>query len=165
MANGKYNILFLCTGNSARSILAEALLNHRAKGRLLGFSAGSHPTGRVNPGALEVLQRMNIPIAGLRSKAWDEFAQAAAPRMDFIFTVCDNAAGEVCPIWPGHPMTAHWGLADPAHFDDPRERAQAFTEAFRILSLRVDRLLGLPLNKLDSVALANQLSAIGKEMV
>jgi arsenate reductase len=157
-----YNVLFLCTGNSARSILAEAILRHKGKGRFQAFSAGSHPTGKVNPGALELLERLEIPTEGLRSKGWDEFAQPGAPPLDFVFTVCDNAAGEVCPVWPGQPMTAHWGVADPAHIADRVARAMAFQEAFRLLSRRIALFMSLPLGSLDRMALGNRLSAIGR---
>ncbi len=162
MVERSYNVLFLCTGNSARSILAEAILNHKGKGRFQAFSAGSHPTGKVNPGALELLERLEFPTEGLRSKAWDEFAQPGAPQLDFVFTVCDNAAGEVCPVWPGQPMTAHWGVADPAHIDDRVARAAAFQEAFRVLARRIKLFMSLPLSSLDKMSLGNKLSAIGK---
>lgn len=161
MTNRTYNVLFLCTGNSARSILAEAILNHRGNGRFRGFSAGSHPTGKVNPGALELLERFGIPTKGLRSKAWDEFAKPGAPPLDFIVTVCDNAAGEVCPVWPGQPMTAHWGVADPAHVEDESARRKSFEDAFRVLSRRIELLTNLPLESLDEMARRNQVRAIG----
>ena len=163
MADRPYHVLFLCTGNSARSILSEALLNSRGAGRFRAFSAGSHPTGRVNPFALDKLRREGLPTAGLRSKSWDEFAAPGATPTDFIFTVCDNAAGESCPIWPGRPMTAHWGIPDPAGAqgtDDDRRRA--FDEAFRLLERRIDRLVGLPIDRLDDAALARELVAIGQ---
>jgi len=133
-----YNVLFLCTGNSARSIIAEALLRAEAGERFRCYSAGSRPTGRINPLALELLERNHLPTASLRSKSWDEFAAPGAPQLDFIFTVCDNAAGEVCPIWPGHPVTAHWGLPDPAAVtESPAEQAAAFRETFRVLETRI----------------------------
>lgn len=162
MVTRTYNVLFLCTGNSARSILAEAILNHKGNGRFRGFSAGSHASGKVNPGALVLLQQLEIPTAGLRSKSWDEFAEPGAPPLDFVITVCDNAAGEVCPIWPGRPMTAHWGVADPAHIEAPEARAQAFREALRILSRRIDLFVSLPLESLDAMTLGNKLRTIGK---
>ena len=136
------NVLFLCTGNSARSILAEAYLNWAGKGRFRAFSAGSHPGGRVNPLALELLEKENIPTKGLRSKSWDEFAAPGAPRMDYVFTVCDNAAGEVCPLWPGHPVKGHWGVADPAAVQgSDEEKRKAFLAAFTQLSSRIDAFL------------------------
>jgi protein-tyrosine-phosphatase len=163
MAERIYNVLFLCTGNSARSILAEAILNARGRGRFQAFSAGSHPKGTVHPLALSVLERHGLPIAGLRSKAWDEFAQAGAPPLDFIFTVCDNAAGEVCPIWPGQPVTAHWGQPDPAAVEGSEAaKANAFREAFRTLGRRIDLFLSLPLATLDRLALSNRVGDIGK---
>ena len=137
-----YNVLFLCTGNSARSILAEAYLNHAAKGRFRAYSAGSHPGGKVNPFALELLAKNGIPISGLRSKSWDEFAAPGAPKLDFVFTVCDNAAGEVCPIWPGRPSKAHWGVPDPAAVQgSDADKRQAFRDAFARLSSRIDAFL------------------------
>jgi arsenate reductase len=157
-----FNVLFLCTGNSARSVLAEAYLNHKAGDRFHAFSAGSHPTGKVNPGALELLERLRIPTAGLRSKAWDEFAKPDAPPLDFVITVCDKAAGEVCPVWPGQPMTAHWGVADPAHVEGVLERATAFREAFRILSRRIDLFTQLPIASLDRMALSRKVRDIGQ---
>jgi arsenate reductase (thioredoxin) len=162
MTDGKYNVLFLCTGNSARSILAETILNLEGRGRFRAFSAGSHPTGRVNPGALKLLEQRGLPTAGLRSKAWDEFAQPGAPDLDFVFTVCDNAAGEVCPVWPGQPMTAHWGVPDPAPIEDPVASALAFREAFRILSRRIELFVSLPISSLDRMALGSRLREIGK---
>ncbi len=138
MTDKPYNVLFLCTGNSARSILAEALLDYHGEGKFQGYSAGSHPKGQVHPLALELLRQMGIVTAGLRSKSWDEFALPDAAHMDFIFTVCDSAAGEVCPIWPGKPITAHWGLPDPAAVTgSPAEQMQAFREAFRVLETRI----------------------------
>jgi arsenate reductase len=158
-----YNVLFLCTGNSARSILAEAILNDRGMDRFRGFSAGSHPKGAVHPLALALLERNGIATEGLRSKAWDEFAELGAPQMDFIFTVCDNAAGEVCPVWPGHPVTAHWGQPDPAAVEGSDiERANAFREAFRILGRRIELFMALPVATLDRLALGDKIRAIGK---
>lgn len=162
MAQRIYNVLFLCTGNSARSILAEAILNHRGGGRFRAFSAGSHPTGKVNPAALELLEESRIPTTGLRSKAWDEFAQPGAPPLDLVITVCDNAAGEACPVWSGQPTTAHWGVADPAHIEDDAARRKSFREAFRVLSRRIDLLASLPLDSLDRMALQTKVRAIGR---
>jgi arsenate reductase len=158
----RYNVLFLCTGNSARSILAESILNHRFGARFHGFSAGSYPAGKVNPGAIELLEREGIATQGLRSKSWDEFAAAGAPPLDFIVTVCDNAAGEVCPVWPGKPMTAHWGVPDPAHIEDPVARASAFKDAYRLLAQRIELFAQLPLASLNPSALAARLRAIGE---
>jgi len=133
-----YNVLFLCTGNSARSIMAEALINHRGHGRFRGFSAGSHPRGQVHPMAIAILERFHVPTKGLRSKSWEEFAMPGAPALDFVFTVCDRAANEVCPIWPGQPLTAHWGIEDPAAVDGSDEiKRRAFTKAFRELEARI----------------------------
>ncbi len=157
------NVLFLCTGNSARSILAEAYLNSAAKGRFRAYSAGSRPGGRVNPLALELLAKSRIDTAGLRSKSWDEFAAQGAPKMDFVFTVCDSAASEPCPYWPGQPMTVHWGVPDPAAVqgsDD--EKRRAFREAFSILSTRINLLVNLPIDKLDRLALKRGLDDIGR---
>jgi len=157
-----FNVLFLCTGNSARSILAEALLNHWGGGRFRGFSAGSFPTGRVNPHALALLERMNIPVAGARSKSWDEFAVPGAPPMDFIITVCDDAAGEVCPIWPGHPLTAHWGVEDPAAATGTElEVTNAFRRAFNVLEHRIRLFVALPLATLDKLRIQQHLEQIG----
>jgi len=159
-----YNVLFLCTGNSARSILAESLLNHLGRGRFQAFSAGSHPNGTVNPFVLEMISRQELPTAHLRSKSWDEFAAAGAPALDFVFTVCDNAAGEVCPIWPGQPMTAHWGVEDPAAVsgDDEQKRA-AVMKAFIQLKRRIELFLALPMNKLDNMSLQKSLDDIGQQ--
>jgi arsenate reductase len=157
------NVLFLCTGNSARSILAEQILNHEGRGRFRAFSAGSHPTGRVNPFAIDMLQRAKIPTDGLRSKSWDEFALPGAAPLDFIFTVCDNAAGEVCPIWPGRPLTAHWGVPDPAAVqgtDD--DKRKAFDAAFVALDRRIGLFLSLPIRSLDQLALSRKLAEIGQ---
>ena len=163
MADRVYNVLFLCTGNSARSILAEAILNNRGKGRFKAFSAGSHPKGAVHPLALALLERKGLPTEGLRSKAWDEFAQPTAPTLDFIFTVCDNAAGEVCPVWPGHPMTAHWGQPDPAAVEGTElDRTNAFREAFSMLERRIEMFTSLPLASLDQLALGKKVREIGK---
>jgi arsenate reductase len=159
-----YNVLFLCTGNSARSILAEALLNHLGKERFRAYSAGSRPTGTVNPYARELLERQHLPTAQLRSKSWDEFASADAPRLDFIFTVCDNAAGEVCPVWPGQPMTAHWGVEDPAAVGgDDEARREAVMKASIQLKRRIELFLALPIDKLDAMALQDKLDGIGRE--
>ncbi len=157
-----YNVLFLCTGNSARSILAEALLNYWGKDRFQAYSAGSHPKGEVHPLALEVLKRSHLPTEKLRSKGWDEFATPDAPRLDFVLTVCDRAAQEMCPIWPGHPATAHWGIADPAAVQGAdEEQARAFTRAFQELDARIKIFTSLRLEALDQLALQRQLDAIG----
>jgi arsenate reductase len=158
-ASGIYNVLFLCTGNSARSILAESLLNHWGGGRFRAFSAGSFPKGEVHPLALQLLQDANLPAQGLRSKNWDEFATPGAPAIDFIFTVCDNAAGEVCPIWPGKPMTAHWGIPDPAATQGTDlQKRFAFREALRSLETRIKLFLDLPLVSIDRMRLKEQLA-------
>lgn len=158
-----YNVLFLCTGNSARSILAEALLNFRGHGSFNAFSAGSHPTGSVNPLALELLERHGIAAEGARSKSWDEFAEPGAPTLDFVFTVCDNAAGEVCPVWPGHPMTAHWGVPDPADVRGTRiERMRAFEEAFSNLDRRIGLFISLPFASIDRISLRARVREIGR---
>ncbi len=157
------NVLFLCTGNSARSILAEAYLNFAGKGRFAAYSAGSQPAGRVNRLALELLEENRLPTGGLRSKSWDEFARAGAPKIDFVFTVCDNAAGDACPLWPGQPITAHWGVADPAAASGTdAERRKAFLRAFTELSTRINLLLALPVDKLDPRALKSRLDQIGR---
>ena len=156
-----YNVLFLCPGNTARSIMAEALLNHLAGGRFRAFSAGSHPKGQVHPLSIEQLDAAGIPTGGLRSKSWDEFAATDAPQLDFIFTVCDNAAGEVCPVWPGKPVTAHRGIADPADAG-PDHQPQGFVAAFAALRRRIDLFLALPLDSIDEMTLANRLREIGK---
>ena len=163
MAEPAYNVLFLCTGNSARSILAESLVNHWGRGRFRGFSAGSHPKGAVHPIALELLGKMNLPTADLRSKSWDEFAVPGAPSLDFVFTVCDNAAGEACPYWPGQPMTAHWGVPDPAAVEGAvADQWVAFRTAFRTLENRIRIFTSLPLGSLDRIRLQEQLDSIGK---
>jgi arsenate reductase len=162
VADKVYNVLFLCTGNSARSILAESLLTHWGRGRFRGFSAGSFPKGAVHPLALELLGRLELPQAGLRSKSWDEFAAPGAPAMDFVFTVCDQAAGEVCPIWPGTPVTAHWGVPDPAAAGSDDERRQAFRDTLLALEGRIRLFVSLPLQKLDRLALQRQVAAIGQ---
>jgi arsenate reductase len=158
-----HNVLFLCTGNSARSVLAESLLNHWGQGRFRAFSAGSFPKGQVHPMAIELLKRSNLPTANLRSKSWDEFAAPGAPPIDFIFTVCDNAAGEACPIWPGKPMTAHWGIADPAAVEGTdAQKALAFRTALKELETRIKRLTSLPIDSLDRTTLQSKLREIGK---
>ena len=158
-----FNVLFLCTGNSARSILAEAILNGIGKGRFRAFSAGSHPAGEVNPFAIELLQQQNLGVTGLRSKNWDEFAAAGTPQLDFVFTVCDNAAGEVCPIWPGQPMTAHWAIEDPAAvIGSDEEKRKAFSAAFILLRRRISLFISLPLAKLDAMAIKRELDQIGR---
>ena len=163
-AQRPYNVLFLCTGNSARSILAESLLNSLGQGRFRGYSAGSFPKGQVHPKALELLKRMNLPSEGLRSKSWDEFAAPEAPPIDFIFTVCDNAAGEVCPIWPGKPMTAHWGIADPAAVEGSEaDKAFAFRKALKELETRIKLFTELPIASLDPMTLRETLRAIGQQ--
>ena len=156
-------MLFLCTGNSARSILAEAYLNSAGKGRFGAYSAGSQAAGKVNPFALELLERNRIPTQGLRSKSWDEFARPEAPRLDFIFTVCDNAAGETCPIWPGQPVTAHWGIQDPAAVQGSDEaKRKAFLRAFSELTTRINLFMSLSIEKLDRLALKRKLDEIGR---
>jgi arsenate reductase len=163
MQDKTFNVLFLCTGNTARSILAEALLNAMAGTRFNAFSAGSHPKGTVNPYAIELLQKNRLPTEGLRSKSWDEFAQPGAPQLDFVFTVCDNAAGEVCPVWPGQPMTAHWGIDDPAAVEGSDEqKRKAFFKAYTELSRRLSIFVSLPMDKLDRLALKKRLDEIGK---
>jgi len=163
-AERPYNVLFLCTGNSARSIMAEAILNKLGRGRFQAYSAGSSPAGQVNPFALELLQRDNLATEGLRSKSWDEFAAAGAPHMDFVFTVCDKAAGEVCPVWPGQPMTAHWGFEDPVAFQGgDEEKRRFFSHIFMQISTRLHLLLSLPIDKLDRLRLQEELHAIGQK--
>ena len=158
-----YNVLFLCTGNSARSIMAEALLNHKSRGNFTAFSAGSHPSGTPRPEALAQLQSAGIGVERLRSKSWDEFAAPAAPHLDFVFTVCDNAAKEVCPYWPGQPMTAHWGIPDPAAVKGtPEEIARAFRDAFVVLDRRIGLFLSLPLDTLQQLAIQEEIGKIGK---
>lgn len=162
MTGKTYNVLFLCTGNSARSILAEVLINHWGKGKFKGYSAGSFPKGAVHPVAIQLLQNLNLPTAGLRSKSWDEFAKPGAPVMDFVFTVCDQAAGEVCPHWPGQPMTAHWGINDPAAVaGSDEERRKAFFRAYNELHNRLLVFVSLPLGKLDRLSLQRRLDEIG----
>lgn len=162
MSEKKYNVLVLCTGNSARSILGEVLFNVLGKGRFVAHSAGSKPAGRVNPFALELLQKQGFSIDGLRSKSWDEFAAPDAAQIDFIFTVCDNAAGEVCPIWPGKPATAHWGIPDPAHVEGDEARRAAFAKAYAQLAQRIQLFMNLPIEKLDALALKEKLAEIGR---
>jgi len=158
-----WNVLFLCTGNSARSIMAEALLNHKGGGRFSAHSAGSHPTGCPRPEALRQIELAGMSTAGLRSKSWDEFALAGAPQLDFVFTVCDNAAKEPCPYWPGQPMTAHWGIPDPAAVKGtPEEIARAFRDAFVILDRRIGLFLALPLHSLEGVAIQREVERIGR---
>ena len=158
-----YNVLFLCTGNSARSILAEALLNRHGAGRFHAFSAGSQPAGRVNPFAIELLQGAGFPTGSLRSKNWDEFAVPGAPQLDFVFTVCDNAAAEVCPVWPGQPVTAHWGVPDPAAVQGTDElKRKAFRDTFITLERRVNLFVSLPIRSLDQLALTRHITEIGQ---
>jgi arsenate reductase (thioredoxin) len=163
MADKVYNVLFLCTGNSARSILAESILNRRGKGQFRGYSAGSHPNGTVNPFALALLKDMDFPTEGLRSKSWDEFAAPTSPHFDFITTVCDNAAGEACPVWLGKPTTAHWGIPDPAAVEgtDIQKKA-AFALAFKLLSTRISLFLSLPLASLDQLRIKEEMDSIGR---
>jgi arsenate reductase len=162
MADPMYNVLFLCTGNSARSIMAEAILNREGTGHFRAYSAGSHPNGTVNPHALALLKGEGLDVDGFRSKSWDEFALPDAPKMDFVFTVCDDAAGETCPIWPGHPMTAHWGVPDPAAATGSEaEIGLAFADAYRMLSARIGVFVNLPIAKLDKLALQHHLHEIG----
>jgi|SRR5215831_11971643 len=162
MTDQPFNVLILCTGNSARSILGEALINHWGRGHFRGYSAGSSPKGRVHPIALALLRQMKMPVEGLRSKSWDEFAKPGAPRLDFVFTVCDNAAAETCPYWPGQPMTAHWGLADPAAVEgSDTDQWLAFRETFRQLESRVKAFTSLPIRTLDRTRLQERLREIG----
>lgn len=163
MTGKRYNILILCTGNSARSIMAEALINTMGDGRFHAFSAGSHPTGKVNPFAIEQISNLDYPLEKLRSKDWNEFAHSDAPKMDFIITVCDKAAGEVCPVWPGQPISAHWGFEDPAAVEGSDEdKRRAFAKVFRQISNRVRIFLGLPLDKLDKLAMKREMDKIGQ---
>lgn len=162
----EYNILFLCTGNSARSIIAEAITNCWADEKFHAYSAGSMPTGRVNPLAIDILDRFNIPTEGLRSKSWDEFAQQDAPKLDFVFTVCDNAAAETCPVWPGQPITAHWGIEDPAAIvGDDIERINAFRKTFRELENRIKIFNSLPIENMDHLKLQKVVDSIGKRTI
>ena len=159
-----YNVLFLCTGNSARSIMAEAILNQKGRPNFTAYSAGSHPSGSLRPEALTQLKTAHLPTTGLRSKSWDEFAQPGAPALDFVFTVCDNAAREICPVWPGQPMSAHWGVPDPAAVQGSREEVErAFREAFFTLERRIGLFLSLPLSRLDSLAIKNEVDRIGRQ--
>ncbi len=163
MSERPFNVLFLCTGNSARSILAEQLIGHWGRGNFRGFSAGSHPKGKVHPIALELLKHMKLPTAGLRSKSWDEFAAPGAPQLDFVFTVCDNAAGEICPVWPGQPMSAHWGVEDPAAVEGSEtEKWIAFRKTFKELESRIKIFTSLPIRSLDRIKLQERLDAIGE---
>jgi protein-tyrosine-phosphatase len=162
MKASPYQVLFLCTGNSARSILAESILNHGGEGRFTAFSAGSHPNGHVHPAAIDLLQKLNHSVASLRSKSWEEFSGPKAPEIDFVFTVCGSAAAEVCPVWPGQPVSAHWGLPDPAAVDGTHQQINlAFAETYRMLEHRIGLLVDLPLESLDPVSLQKQLDAIG----
>ena len=159
-----YNVLFLCTGNSARSILAEAIMKFKGRQNFTAYSAGSHPTGTVRPEAFAQLERAHLPTAGLRSKSWDEFAKPGAPKLDFVFTVCDNAANEVCPIWPGQPMTAHWGVADPAAVRGLAEEIErAYRDTFATLDRRIGLFLSLPLAEMDSLAIKKEIDKIGRQ--
>lgn len=160
--NRPYNVLFLCTGNSARSILGEAVLNHAGDRRFKAYSAGSYPKGEVHPAALKLLSDCGFPTEGLRSKSWDEFAAEGAPELDFVFTVCDDAAGETCPAWPGQPMTAHWGIEDPAKVEGPRQE-QAFLQALSYMKARISLFTALPIEALDEMTLRSRLKAIGRE--
>ncbi len=163
MAERVFNVLFLCTGNSARSILAEAILGREGNGRFSAYSAGSQPKGEVNQFAIELLQKQGFDVSGLRSKSWDEFAAPGAPHLDFVFTVCDNAAGEACPIWPGQPMTAHWGIEDPAAVEgSDEEKRSAFSTAFKLLHHRISLFTSLPFGKLDAMAIKRELDEIGR---
>jgi protein-tyrosine-phosphatase len=163
MADRPYNVLFLCTGNSARSVLAESLLNHWGKGRFRGYSAGSFPKGQVHPISIALLKQLNLPTEGLRSKSWSEFAALGAPALDFVFTVCDNAAGEVCPVWPGKPMTAHWGVEDPAAVEGTdADKWAAFRQVLRELENRIKVFISLPVSTLDKMTLQARIEAIGK---
>jgi arsenate reductase (thioredoxin) len=162
--NTHYNVLFLCTGNSARSIMAEAIMNFKGRPRFTAYSAGSHPTGTVRPEALRQLESAHIPVNDARSKSWEEFSRPDAPKLDFVFTVCDNAANEVCPVWPGQPMTAHWGVPDPAAVKgSPEEIARAFRNAFVALERRISLFLALPLASIDRLSLKKELDNIGRQ--
>jgi arsenate reductase (thioredoxin) len=161
MTDKTYNVLFLCTGNSARSILAESILNQQGKGRFRAYSAGSYPKGEVHPAAIALLKELDHDTSGFRSKSWDEFARPGAPQLDFVFTVCDNAAGEVCPVWPGQPMTAHWGIEDPAAVERDGQR-QAFWNAYQQLRRRIELFLALPLDSIDELSLRHRLKDIGQ---
>lgn len=162
MTDKVFNVLFICTGNSARSILAESILNSLGQGRFKAFSAGSHPAGQVNPYAIELLERNRFNTESLRSKNWNEFARPDAPRLDFIFTVCDKAAGEVCPFWPGQPISAHWGVEDPAAVDGSEDdKRKAFSNVFRILNRRISLFMSLPIEKLDALTLKHEMDQIG----
>lgn len=162
MADRPFNVLFLCTGNSARSIMAEAIINREGRGKFVGYSAGSQPKGQVHPFTLELLTNLNHDVSGLRSKNWSEFAAPGAPQLDFVFTVCDNAANEVCPVWPGQPMTAHWGVPDPAAVEgSDAVRRFAFTDAYRMLSQRISIFVNLPIQSLDQLTLQRRLDDIG----
>ncbi len=162
MSETQYKVLILCTGNSARSILGEVLFNHLGKGKFKAYSAGSKPAGKVNPGALELLQQQGYSTAGLRSKSWEEFSAPGAPEFDFIFTVCDNAAGEACPVWLGHPCTAHWGIPDPAHVEGDEARRTAFKHASEQLARRIQLFISLPIQKLDKLTLKDKMDEIGR---
>ena len=158
-----YNVLFLCTGNSARSILAESIMNKLGKGRFRAFSAGSHPSGRVNPLALDLLERLDFPTEGLRSKSWDEFAGMGRIHFDFVVTVCDNAAAEACPVWPGHPLTAHWGIPDPAAVQGTAMQKQsAFSQAYESMERRIKLLLSVPMASIDQIRIKERMDAIGQ---
>jgi arsenate reductase len=158
----RYNVLFLCTGNSARSIMAESILNRKGRPNFVAYSAGSHPSGQVRPEALRQIELARIPLDDFRSKSWDEFAKPGAPQMDFVFTVCDNAASEVCPVWPGQPMTAHWGVSDPAAVQGtPEQVERAFRDAFMILDRRISLFLSLPLSTLGQLAIKKEIDRIG----
>jgi arsenate reductase (thioredoxin) len=163
MSDRPFNILFLCTGNSARSIMAEAILNRIGQGKFRAFSAGSHPKGQVNPSTIQLLKSLNYDTSGFRSKSWAEFAKPGAPPLDFVFTVCDNAAGETCPVWPGQPMTAHWGVPDPAEGrGSEAEIGLAFKDAYRMLARRIEIFTALPIRKLDKLSLQQKLREIGR---
>jgi arsenate reductase len=165
MSDRTYNVLFICTGNSARSIIAEAIMNRSGQGKFRAYSAGSHPKGEVNPNAIKLLKGLNHPTGEFRSKDWQEFADDGAPDLDFVFTVCDQAAGEVCPIWPGQPMSAHWGLADPAAAEGTdAEIAAAFADAYRMLNNRIEIFINLPLESLDRLSLQTRLDEIGRDL-
>lgn len=165
MTDKVYNVLFLCTGNSARSVMAEAILNREGRGRFRAFSAGSHPTGKINPFTVDILNRMNFETKGLCSKSWDDFAGPDAPKLDFVFTVCDSAAGEACPIWPGQPMTAHWGFEDPAAAKGTdAEKAMKFAEIFGQIERRIKAFVNLPINAIDKLSLQKYLDEIGRDL-